>query len=108
MAHYDLAKFWSGRGNTAEAFAQWQAGHILLRRSQPFSREDFSQVIETNIAAFSAARFHAGARAANHDPAPVFIVGMPRSGTTLCEQILAAHPAVHGAGPDGLPARRRR
>lgn len=31
------------------------------------------------------------------DPTPVFIVGMPRSGTTLTEQILASHPAVHGA-----------
>ena len=32
------------------------------------------------------------------DPAPIFIVGMPRSGTTLVEQILASHPRVHGAG----------
>ncbi|MFM8332285.1 MAG: tetratricopeptide repeat-containing sulfotransferase family protein [Candidatus Methylumidiphilus sp.] len=32
------------------------------------------------------------------DPAPVFIVGMPRSGTTLLEQVLSSHPAVHGAG----------
>ncbi|MDN3518271.1 sulfotransferase [Aquisalimonas lutea] len=32
------------------------------------------------------------------DPVPIFIVGMPRSGTTLVEQILSAHPAVHGAG----------
>ena len=37
-------------------------------------------------------------RAQNADPAPVFIVGMPRSGTTLCEQILAAHAQAHGAG----------
>ncbi|MEM7067215.1 MAG: sulfotransferase, partial [Cyanobacteria bacterium P01_B01_bin.77] len=29
---------------------------------------------------------------------PIFIVGMPRSGTTLVEQVLASHPAVHGAG----------
>ena len=34
----------------------------------------------------------------NPSPAPVFIVGMPRSGTTLVEQICASHPAVHGAG----------
>jgi tetratricopeptide (TPR) repeat protein len=32
------------------------------------------------------------------DKAPIFIVGMPRSGTTLLEQILASHPSVHGAG----------
>ena len=32
------------------------------------------------------------------DPMPIFVLGMPRSGTTLVEQILASHPAVHGAG----------
>ena len=52
----------------------------------------------TPIEAFSAARLNQGVRATNHDPAPVFIVGMPRSGTTLVEQILAAHRDVLGAG----------
>jgi tetratricopeptide (TPR) repeat protein len=98
MAHYDLAKFWAGRGNREAAFAQWSEGHRLLRLSQPFSRAAFAAFIEGNIAAFDAPRLQAGPRAANRDPAPVFIVGMPRSGTTLCEQILAAHNAVHGAG----------
>jgi Flp pilus assembly protein TadD len=97
MAHYDLAKFFSGHGDTASAFAQWAAGHQLLRRSQPFSRPQFRAFIDANIAVFDAARF-AGARAGNRDESPVFIVGMPRSGTTLCEQILAAHGQVHGAG----------
>src|SRR6202023_1819610 len=53
--------------------------------------------IDAQIAGFDAARF-AGPRAKNADPAPVFIVGMPRSGTTLCERILAAHAQIHGAG----------
>ncbi len=35
---------------------------------------------------------------------PVFIIGMPRSGTSLAEQILASHPAVYGAGEVGLLA----
>jgi len=98
MAHYDLAQFWSSRGNRAATFAHWQAGHRLLRRSQPFSRDALAGFIEANIAAFDAARFAHGPRAKNRDAAPVFIVGMPRSGTTLCEQILAAHRDVHGAG----------
>jgi tetratricopeptide (TPR) repeat protein len=98
MARYDLAKFWSGQGNHAAAFAQWRAGHALLRHLQPFSRDNHLAFIEANIAAFSAARFSHDARAGNADPAPVFIVGMPRSGTTLCEQILAAHAQAHGAG----------
>jgi len=35
------------------------------------------------------------------DPTPVFVVGMPRSGSTLVEQILASHPGVVGAGDLG-------
>ncbi len=98
MARYDLAKFWSGQQMPGAAMAQWQAGHDLLKGSQPFPRVAHLAEVEANIAAFSAARFAAGPRAGNTDPAPIFIVGMPRSGTTLCEQILAAHPQVHGAG----------
>jgi tetratricopeptide (TPR) repeat protein len=98
MGHYDLAKFWSGQNEHPTAFAHWQAGHVLLRRSAPFSRTAHREIIDANIALFDRARFDIGPRAHNTDPAPVFIVGMPRSGTTLCEQILAAHAQVHGAG----------
>jgi len=98
MAHYDLAQFFSGRGDTVAAFSHWAQAHALLRRSQPFSRAAFDGFIESNMAAFPAARFLRGPRAGNRDPAPVFITGMPRSGTTLCEQILAAHGEVHCAG----------
>ena len=98
MARYDLAKFWSGQNAPARAFPHWVAGHALLKRSQPFSREAHRAFIDANIAAFDAKRFAEGPRAHNGDLAPVFIVGMPRSGTTLCEQILAAHAQAHGAG----------
>jgi tetratricopeptide (TPR) repeat protein len=98
MAHYDLAQFWSNRGDRAASFAHWQAGHRLLRLSQPFSRAAFSSYLEAVTSAFDAARFAQGPRAHNRDATPVFIVGMPRSGTSLCEQILAAHADVHGAG----------
>jgi tetratricopeptide (TPR) repeat protein len=97
MARYDLAKFWSGQGEHRTAFALWQDAHRLLARFQPFSRADHAAQMAATMAAFPAGRFR-GSRAGNNDPAPVFIVGMPRSGTTLCEQILAAHPQAHGAG----------
>jgi tetratricopeptide (TPR) repeat protein len=98
MGHYDLAKLYSGSGDDAAAMRHWAAGHALLRRTQPFSRGDHAAFIDASIAAFDADRLRTGPRAGNADPAPVFIVGMPRSGTTLCEQILAAHRDVHGAG----------
>ena len=97
MSHYDLARFWSGHGEPRRAFGHWTSGHAILRQSQPFSREGSRAFIDAQIAGFDAARF-AGPRSKNADPAPVFIVGMPRSGTTLCEQILHAHAQVHGAG----------
>lgn len=96
MAHYDLARFWSGLNRPAIAFENWVEGHKLLKQSQPFSRADHLAMIEATLAAFPQRRFER--RASHTDPAPVFIVGMPRSGTTLCEQILAAHPNAHGAG----------
>ena len=98
MTHYDLAKFRSGRGAHAQAFGHWIAGHKLLAMSQPFSRAAHGAFVEANIARLPRARFVDGPRAKKVDPVPVFIVGMPRSGTTLCEQILAAHAQVHGAG----------
>jgi tetratricopeptide (TPR) repeat protein len=98
MARFDLAKFWSGQGAPSRAFAQWTEGHKLLGRFQPFSREAHLAFVDASIEAFSAARLKDGPRAANRDPLPVFVVGIPRSGTTLVEQILAAHRDVHGAG----------
>jgi Tfp pilus assembly protein PilF len=98
MAHFDLAKFWSGRNDPARALRHWTGGHALLKLSQPFSRAAHAAFIDANIAAFDKERLESAPRAGNGDPAPVFIVGMPRSGTTLCEQILAAHRDVRGAG----------
>ncbi len=104
MAHFDLAKFWSQFGDTDRAFAHWTAGHAALRFFQPFSRDEWRGFVDASIDAFSRVRMHDGPRAGNHDPAPVFIVGMPRSGTTLAEQIIGAHAQVHGAGERGALA----
>ena len=98
IGRYDLARFWSREGDAAKAFANWTAGHAQIRRFQPFSREGHRGFVDACINAFSAERFNTGPRAGNKDIAPVFIVGMPRSGTTLAEQILGAHRDAHGAG----------
>jgi tetratricopeptide (TPR) repeat protein len=98
MGHYDLARFWSGLRDRDRAFPHWVAGHRLLSRFQPFSREAYADFVDETIARLDATRLAGGPRAANSDQTPVFVVGMPRSGTTLIEQILAAHGQVHGAG----------
>jgi hypothetical protein len=70
----------------------------LLSRFQPFSRDAFKAFVDASIEAFDHDRLLMGPRASNREATPVFIVGMPRSGTTLTEHILDAHAQVHGAG----------
>ncbi|MBV8564323.1 MAG: sulfotransferase [Methylobacteriaceae bacterium] len=98
MGHFDLAKFWSQQGEPDRAFPHWTEGHRLIGRFQPFSRQARRNFVDATIARFDRARLADGPRARNRDPAPVFIVGMPRSGTTLAEQIIASHPQAFGAG----------
>ncbi len=63
------------------------------------------RLVESVIAAFPPALFDRLAGSGLDTQRPVFIVGLPRSGTTLIEQILASHPQVHGAGE--VPLARR-
>ncbi len=98
IAHFDLATLHARAGRRSVSFSHWQKGHAVLARLQPFSRAAHSDFIRATHAAFDAPRLSSGPRADNADTTPVFIVGMPRSGTSLTEQILAAHPMVHGAG----------
>ena len=98
MAQFDLAKFWSQQGLADRAFGFWVEGHRLLGQFQPFSREAHRRFVGASINCFDRARLLASPRVQNRDPAPVFIVGMPRSGMTLAEQIIAAHPEAFGAG----------
>jgi hypothetical protein len=98
MGWIDLGRFWRRQGEPERAFAAWTEGHRALGRFQPFSRTECTEYFAATMQAFDGLRLRDGARASNTDPAPVFVVGMPRSGTTLTEQILDCHADVHGAG----------
>ncbi|MBV9828013.1 MAG: sulfotransferase [Alphaproteobacteria bacterium] len=98
MAHYDLARFWSQRRDTERAMANWTAAHRLLQPFQPFSRDRHRAFVDASISLLDRVRLHDGPRAANRDESPVFIVGMPRTGTTLAEQIIGAHRRAHPGG----------
>jgi tetratricopeptide (TPR) repeat protein len=94
---FTLGKALIDVGDAEGAFVHLNAGNRLARAALPYDvREDEAQFAAI-AGAFDAERMAAGA---GGDPSdrPVFIVGMPRSGTTLVEQILASHPEVHGAG----------
>ena len=90
---FALAIALEARGDYAGAFATMQAAHALARRGEPYDAAAFSRSVDATLNAFPAAAcadVEAGGEV-------IFIVSMPRSGSTLVEQILAAHSRVHGA-----------
>lgn len=97
--HHVLGKRDDSRGEHAGAARHWETANRLRRAIDgAFDRDAYVAMIDATIDTFTPdllARLH---RDALVDERPVFVLGMPRSGTTLAEQILAAHPLVHGGG----------
>lgn len=94
---FGLGKAYEEIGDHAEAMRYWKEANRLHRQGLAFSlqqQREYFQVIEE---AFDATRL-AGEGSGIADQTPIFILGMPRSGTSLVEQILASHPQVFGAG----------
>lgn len=79
-----------------DAFTAFTQGHNLAR--QPWDPAEHSRTIDSIISAWTPEAFAALPRSSRTDETPVLIVGMPRSGTTLVEQIIDAHPRAFGAG----------
>ena len=96
--HLALGKVHDDRGEWEAAFAHYERANRPLAAAANRHVDDALALMDRLRAVFDAGWFAARPGAAEADPTPVFIVGMPRSGTSLVEQCLAAHPAVHGAG----------
>jgi tetratricopeptide (TPR) repeat protein len=94
--HFALGKACEQRRQYREAFAHYAQGNVLRRRDAPFDIANFERRSERIRAFFDQAFFTARAGAGNLGGAPIFIVGLPRSGSTLVEQILASHSCVEG------------
>lgn len=93
MLHYAAAKTYFDLQDGDAAFE-----HLRLAKAQresSFSRDRFANMIAQAKSIAGLAREDLAARDA---PAPVFIVGMPRCGSSLTEQVLSGHPALFGAG----------
>lgn len=94
--HFALGRAFEQRGQYAEAFARYARGAELRRGEAPFDIVQFERR-SARIRTFFDAEFFAAHRGSgNPSRAPIFIVGLPRSGSTLVEQILASHSAVEG------------
>ena len=87
------------------AFAHYRAGNALRLETQPYRAAEVTRLVDRTIAATIDPALFAPGQGGSDAPDPIFILGMPRAGSTLVEQILSSHPMVEGTGelPD-LPA----
>ncbi len=92
------AKVLEDDGRFDEAFEAYRQGNALKPRPDDSFREDHASRLKLAKDVFTSFDWQQHARHAHSSTHPVFIVGMPRSGTTLTEQILSSHPDVYGAG----------
>jgi tetratricopeptide (TPR) repeat protein len=94
--NFTLGKSLEDEGRYEEAFAHFRTANALQRSVLPYDAEqtarEFAALKNIFTAVFFAVRAGRGHPAAD----PIFIVGMPRAGSTLVEQILASHSAVEG------------
>jgi hypothetical protein len=95
---FALGKALLDAGDADRAFAYLHAGNRLKRTSVVHDAQADLDRSAAIVRSGSAALLQEFAGRGDASELPIFIVGMPRSGTTLIEQILASHPAVHGAG----------
>lgn len=100
---YTLGDILDTRGDHAAAFEAYERANtsryqLLSAAGAAFNAEYFEQTVDATIATFDKAFFEQTRPWGNATEQPVFVVGMPRSGTTLTEQILGSHPNIIGVG----------
>jgi tetratricopeptide (TPR) repeat protein len=97
-AHFAMAKALEDTGDYDRAFEHLLKGNALKRRALAYDEGATAEKFRRIAELFDAAALTRFQGAGETSERPVFIIGMPRSGTTLVEQILASHPSVHAAG----------
>jgi tetratricopeptide (TPR) repeat protein len=115
QCHFALGKCFNDVGTYDKAFEQYRAGNEIKKERHSFDAGAYARETDRLMATFDRAFFEQRNSHGSNSERPIFIVGMPRSGTTLVEQIIASHPDVFGAGElphfnrlvKNLPARLR-
>jgi tetratricopeptide (TPR) repeat protein len=92
---FALGKAMHDAGRTDEAFAYYSNANALRLKLEPYAPKDIHSSVERSIEAFTAEAF-SQRQGGCESSEPIFIVGMPRAGSTLLEQILSSHSLVEG------------
>ena len=93
---FALGKALEDRSRFAESFEYYERGNALKKATLKYNPEVFEQNARRQMSVCTPEFFAARRNFGSPSPAPIFIVGMPRSGSTLVEQILACHSQVDG------------
>ena len=93
---FSLGKALEDRAEYADSFAHYAEGNRLRVEMVPYRAGDTSARVAQSKRVYTAAFFAERAGCGDPAPDPIFIVGLPRSGSTLLEQILSSHSAVEG------------
>jgi tetratricopeptide (TPR) repeat protein len=93
---FALGKAYEDRGDYARAFTHFEQGNRTRRPLEEYDPVQTEVINERIRRAFDEALLARHADAGDPDPAPIFVVGLPRSGSTLIEQILSSHSQVDG------------
>jgi tetratricopeptide (TPR) repeat protein len=93
---FALAKAYEDRGDYPRAFDNYQAGNQLKRHQVSYSAQAMHDELQRQQDICSAALFSAQSGKGHDASDPIFIVGLPRAGSTLVEQILASHSQIDG------------
>ena len=94
-----MGKFCDDTQDYDQAFAHYRRANELKKRfGQPFDRDNQQKMVDALVQYFTPEVTHCHWPGASDSERPLLIVGMPRSGTSLTEQIIASHPDTFGAG----------
>jgi tetratricopeptide (TPR) repeat protein len=96
---FAIGKYFDDVNDFPRAFESFKRGNELLKTAaEDYDRKKRSRFIDALIGDYSRESIARIGAAGSSSAKPVFVLGMPRSGTSLAEQIIASHPAAHGAG----------
>jgi tetratricopeptide (TPR) repeat protein len=96
---YAIGKYYDDIGDFKQAFRNYRRANELQKTAAlPYDRSGRTRFVDAMKLAYTRALMSGPSPGSSDSTQPMFVVGMPRSGTSLVEQILASHPEVKGAG----------